>query len=115
MKNLICITCPIGCHLSVEDNNGELKVTGASCARGVEYAKNELTDPRRVITSTVRILNAEYNQIPVKTLLPVPKNDIFNIMNELAKITVTSPVNVGDIIIKDVCNTGIDIVATRSL
>ncbi len=115
MKNLICITCPIGCHLTASDNDGELKVTGASCARGVDYARNELTDPRRVITSTVRILNAEYNQIPVKTLLPVPKNDIFNIMEELSKITLTSPVFIGDIVIKNVCNTGIDIVATRSL
>ncbi len=115
MEKLICITCPIGCHLTVDRSGDEIKVSGASCQRGVEYAKIELTNPRRTITSTVRIENADYNQIPVKTLSPVPKGKIFDVMKILSEVTVKSPVTVGDIIVKNICDTGIDVVATRSL
>ncbi len=115
MKKLICITCPIGCHLTVEDENGDMKVTGATCPRGIDYAKQELTNPTRMITSTVRIKNASYNQIPVKTSAPIPKGKIFDVMSELAKISVVSPVNMGDVLKENICDTGIDIIATRSL
>ncbi len=115
MKKLICITCPKGCHLTVDDATSDLVVSGNECKRGITYAQNELFNPKRVITSTVRINNAIYNQIPVKTKDAVPKDKIFLIMQELKKITLTSPIKTGDVVIENVLNTKVDIVATRDL
>ncbi len=113
-KQLICIACPIGCHLEidVEDN---YKVTGNQCKRGIAYGQKELTNPTRIITSTVIIEKGIYHRLPVKTDGEIPKKKIFDVMKELNKILVTSPIKIGDIIIENVCDTGINIVASRSM
>jgi len=113
-KQLICIACPIGCHLEVDIDN-DYNVTGNQCARGINYGKKELINPTRIITSTVIIKNGIYNRLPVKTDGEVPKNMMFDVIHELNKIIVTSPIKMGDVLIQNVCNTGINIVASRSM
>ncbi|MBE7091637.1 MAG: DUF1667 domain-containing protein [Clostridiales bacterium] len=114
MKELICIVCPKGCHLKVDENN-DYKVTGNSCEKGVDYGKNELINPMRVITSTVKIDGALHKRCPVKTSTSIPKGKMMEIVKELDSITLKSPVNVGDVVIKNVSNTGADIVVTKSM
>lgn len=114
IKKLICIACPIGCHLEIDINNN-LKVTGNQCIRGETYGKKELNNPTRIITSTVIIKKAIHNRLPVKTNGEIPKKLIFDVMDQLNYITITSPIDIGDVIIKNICDTGIDIIATRSM
>lgn len=112
MRELVCIVCPRGCHMKVDE---DLNVTGNSCPRGAQYAKAELTHPTRVVTSTVRLTGARYSRLPVKTSAPVPKELIGKVLAELESVTASAPVKVGDVIIKDVLSTGADVVATREL
>ena len=95
MTSIICITCPKGCRLSVDEENG-YKVTGNGCPRGEIYGKNELQHPVRVITSTVRIEDAAVPRLPVKTDKPLPKEKMFECMHLLDGITAKSPVRIGD-------------------
>lgn len=112
MKELICIVCPRGCHLSIDD---EMNVTGNTCSRGKEYAINELTCPKRVITSTVVIESSILSRLPVKTSNAIPKDLIFDCMKELDNVRVKAPIEIGEVIIKDILGTGVDVVATRSI
>ena len=112
MKELICITCPRGCHLSVDDN---LNVTGNLCPRGAIYAKAELTHPIRMVTSSVVIESTIQKRLPVKTKEPIPKELIFDIMEEINKVKVKAPIKIGDVIIENVLGTGINIVATKNI
>ena len=112
MKELICIVCPRGCHLSVDDN---LNVTGNSCPRGEAYAKAELTHPTRTLTSTVKIVSKNEPRCPVKSNNPLPKELIFKAMEEINHVKISAPVHIGDVIIKDIFNTGVDIVSTKNI
>ncbi len=112
MKELICIICPKGCRLKVDEN---FNVEGNSCIRGVSYAKAELTNPTRMVTSTVLIKNGVINRLPVATSNAIPKDKIMDVMSEINKQKVIAPIYVGDIIIKNVLNLGVDIVATREV
>ncbi len=112
MRELICIVCPRGCHMRVD---GELNVTGNFCPRGAQYAKAELTNPTRVVTSTVRLEGGAYRRCPVKTSVPIPKGLIPELMEELCRISAKAPVDVGDVLASDILGTGADIVATRSI
>ena len=114
MKELICIVCPKGCHLKVDENNG-YAVTGNGCPRGAEYGKAELTNPTRVVTSTVRIQGAALPRCPVKTNGAIPKGMIFDIMKALDEVSLTAPVTVGDVVIENVCGTGVNVVAARTM
>lgn len=114
MKELICIVCPRGCHLKVDEEH-DYAVTGNICPRGEAYGKRELTHPTRVITSTVRCTGGIYPRCPVKTSGPVPKERIFDVVAALDSVTVTAPVRLGQVVVKDVCGTGADFVATRAL
>ncbi len=112
MKELICICCPRGCHLTVDDN---LNVTGNFCPRGEKYGKQEVSNPTRVVTSTVRIANAELPMCPVKTENPIPKGKIFDVMESINNIKVTAPVHLGDVVIENVCGTGVKVISTREM
>lgn len=114
MKEFICIVCPKGCHLKVDENN-DYSVTGNACVRGAEYGKNELINPMRMITSTVKIEGAIHKRCPVKTSASIPKSKMFEVVKELDKITLKSPVNCGDIVIKNVAGTDADIISTKSM
>ena len=112
MKEFTCIVCPRGCRLIVDDN---LNVTGNSCPRGAQYAKDELTNPKRMITSFVRVKNREDTVVSVKTSTSIPKAMIFDVMNEINKVGVNAPTHIGDIVIKNVLGTGADIVITKNI
>lgn len=111
-RDLICIVCPRGCRLHVDK---DLNVTGNFCPRGKAYGQQEVTNPTRVVTSTVRIENAILPLCPVKTNSPIPKGKIFEIMSSINEIKIQAPVHIGDVIIHDICGTGIDLVATRDM
>lgn len=112
MIELICITCPRGCHLKVDEN---LNVTGNMCPRGALYAKAELTHPVRMVTSSVFVDSLVESRLPVKTKDPIPKELIFKVMEEINKVSVKAPIKIGDVIIKDVLGSGVDIVATKNI
>lgn len=113
MTQIICITCPKGCHLQVDEENG-YQVTGNSCPRGEAYGKNELKNPVRTLTSTVRLTGARIPRLPVKSSAPLPKGKIFEVMRLLDDVTAAAPVQCGQALLTDVCGTGVDIVATKS-
>ena len=112
MKEIICITCPKGCHLKVDEET--YAVTGNSCPRGAVYGANELRNPVRVVTSTV-VVEGPQRRLPVKTDRPIPKGKMFEVMDEIAKVRVTAPVSVGQILIANVAGTGGNVVATKAL
>lgn len=115
-QELVCIRCPIGCMMTVTHNpDGSLQVTGNSCKRGEEYAKKELTDPTRIVTSTVRIKGRSNQVLPVKTKEDIPKGKIRACMEDLKQIEVVAPISIGDVILANVAGTGVEIVATKHI
>ena len=114
MKELICIVCPKGCHLTVDEENG-YAVSGNNCPRGEEYGKNEVIAPKRTITSTVKVSGGLYPRLPVKTDKPIPKELIFEAMKLLDAVELTAPVKVGDVVIENVLGTGANFIATRNM
>ena len=122
MKEVIemtCISCPVGCSLTVEyeNKNGKtdesgIKVTGNTCPRGEIYAKNEVIAPKRTVTTTVRLSGG--GTVSVKTDTPAPKGEIFNILKKLKGVEVSAPVKIGQIIYKDICG-GVNIVSTQEV
>jgi len=113
MKELICIVCPRGCHLSVDDTAPEVTVTGNACPRGAEYAVNECLHPVRTVTTTVRVTNREDTMVSVKTRTPVAKEDMARVVALLRKLTVEAPVTVGQIVAENIC--GSTIVVTKNI
>ena len=114
MTNIICITCPKGCHLSVDENN-DYAVTGNACPRGEAYGKNELKNPVRVVTSTVRVEGADIPRLPVKTDRPLPKGKMLECMALLDTITAQAPIQVGTVLAANILDTDVNIVATKTL
>lgn len=115
-KNLTCIRCPIGCQITVTLADGQVTaVEGNSCPRGAEYARNEVTHPMRTVTSTVRIQNGVLPVVSVKTQTDVPKDRIFQVMDEINAVTAVAPVQIGDILKKDLAGTGVALVATKNV
>ncbi len=114
-KELVCIVCPMGCRLTVTKENDNYVVTGNQCPRGKDYGIKELTNPTRVLTTTVKIKNGLLNRIPVKTKEPIPKDKIFECMDVINRIEIEAPVKVGDIVVENVLETGVDVVASRSM
>lgn len=113
MAKIICITCPKGCHLTVDEITFE--VTGNNCPRGAVYGKNEIVAPVRTLTSTVKVVGGEISRCPVRSRSPLPKGKIFDAMGQLREVTLTSPIKIGDVVIENVCDTGVDIIATRNV
>ena len=114
MKELICIVCPRGCHLQVDEDN-DYAVTGNRCPRGAAYGKAELIHPTRTVTSTVRCTGGAHPRCPVKTDQPIPKDKMFDVTAALDAVELTAPVRIGQIVIADVCGTGANVVATRNI
>lgn len=114
MTELICIVCPRGCHLQVDEANG-YAVTGNSCPRGAEYGRQEISDPRRSVTSTVLIEGAMYRRLPVRTDRTVPKADMVKVMDAIKQVRLSAPVKRGDVIIENVAGTGANLIATKDM
>ncbi len=115
-KELICIGCPLGCNLTVEMDGGQVvSVNGNTCKRGDDYARKELTDPRRIVTSTVPVAGGNLPVVSVKTASDIPKGKIRECLCALKGVTLTAPVQIGDVIMENVANTGVDVIATKSI
>ena len=114
MKELVCIVCPKGCRLHVDEENG-YAVTGNSCPRGAEYGHNEIKNPTRVLTSTVKLDGGLYRRCPVKTDRAVPKRLLLDIMHELNNVSLSAPVQAGQVVIANVCGTDANVIVTKNL
>lgn len=115
-KNLICINCPMGCALTVEMEGQEVvSVSGNTCKRGDTYARKEVTNPTRIVTSTVRVAGGEADMVSVKTKEDIPKGKIVECIKALKDVQVQAPVHIGDVIVTDIAGTGVDIVATKNI
>lgn len=111
---LICINCPMGCPLTVSLEDGQVtEVTGNTCKRGEIYAKKEVTNPTRIVTSSVKVEGGAVTRVPVKTREDIPKGKIFECVRALKEISVTSPIHIGDVVLANVAGTGVDIIATK--
>lgn len=115
-KELICIGCPIGCQLQVElENSQVLSVTGNSCKIGKDYARKECTNPTRIVTSSVFVEGGEIGVVSVKTEKDIPKDKIFACIEILKGIVVTAPIKIGDVIVRDIAGTGVNMVASKNV
>ncbi len=115
VKKMTCINCPLGCSLEVSIMGEDIQVSGNKCKRGYEYGINEIKDPRRIITSTIKILDGDRPLVSVKTDREIPKKLIFEAMNIINQSNAIAPVKIGDILIKNILETGANIVATSSV
>ena len=116
-RGLTCIRCPRGCRLTVTLEGEEvLSVEGNACPRGDGYAGKEVSNPTRTVTTTVPVRGcAPRRMVSVKTAGDVPKSLVLDVVRELADVSVDAPVGIGDVILADVCGTGVDVVATRDV
>ncbi len=115
-RHLTCIGCPLGCPLELSIRDGQLcAISGNSCPRGEEYARQEFSDPRRTLCTTVSCPTGLWPRLPVKSTAALPKAEIRTAARVLHGIQVEAPVRLGQIILENVADTGIDVVATRSL
>lgn len=115
-KEIICTVCPRGCHIQVEGEGEKiLSVEGYSCKRGLEYASAEFAHPVRILTTTVKMAGVQSDLLPVRSNQPVPKEKLFDCMEAIRTVQVKLPVKRYDVIIPNICGTGVDIVATKSV
>lgn len=115
-RNLTCIGCPLGCSITVEMEDKEVtKVTGNTCPRGDAYARKEVTNPTRIVTSTVRVSGGSVPMVSCKTKEDIPKSKIFDVTKALESVCVPAPVHIGDILLADVAGTGVPVVATKDI
>ena len=111
-----CITCPRGCTLVVtHDGATVIEVKQAGCKRGADYVKGELTDPRRMVASTVRVNGGLHPLVPVYTSYPFPKPMIFDLLAELRRLEVDAPVSAGQVVLENALGSGIDVIASRHM
>lgn len=116
MKEMICICCPMGCHLQVDDSDkANIKVTGNTCPRGEKYAKDEVTAPKRMVTSVVRVKDGEIAMASVKTSAPIDKTKIFDSLDLLKEVELVAPVKEGDVACKNIFGSGVDFVVTKNV
>lgn len=113
-KEMTCICCPIGCSLAVEKTDQGYTISGNKCPRGKKYAIEEMTEPKRIVTSTVKIKDGIYPVIPIKTSAAIAKEKIFAVMEIISEVEVNAPIKVGDVIVANVADTGVNIIATKN-
>ena len=129
-RKLVCISCPLGCRLTVTwEDETDIEVTGNKCAKGESYAQEEILAPKRVVTATVAVAGRASGgrdaaggpsasgpgRLPVKTSAPLLKEHIPDLLNELYRMEVKPPVGCGEVLLRDIAGTGVDLVATRTL
>ena len=113
-KFLTCIGCPMGCQLTAELQNGAVtSVSGNTCKRGEDYARKECVAPMRTVTGTVRL--ADGRILPVRTAADVPKEKVFDVAAAWGAVHPAAPLAIGDVVIANVCDTGVDVVATKNV
>jgi len=114
IKQLTCIECPKGCKITVDMDGDKINgITGFSCKKGEAYAREEIVDPKRILTSSVLTKGLGLKMIPVRTNKPIPKSELMEAMEEIKKIRLAKPVNAGDVIQKDFIVPGVDLISAR--
>lgn len=115
-KELICISCPIGCRLEIkQDKNGSLAVSGNRCPKGIEYAREEINAPKRIVTTTVALSGENRGRVPVRTDKPLPVEYINSLLQKLHSMQLAHPIDRGSIVIKDYRNSGVDVISSFSV
>lgn len=115
-RHFVCVICPIGCEIDVVHEGSRIvSMEGNKCKKSEEFVRQELVEPMRILTTTVRIRGARWLVIPVRTDRSVPKRLFPRIMRQLRRVELQAPVNMQDVVIKDVAGTGANVVATRSM
>ncbi|HOW37669.1 MAG TPA: DUF1667 domain-containing protein [Candidatus Izemoplasmatales bacterium] len=115
-RQLTCISCPMGCPLTVEMEDGVItNVLGYTCRRGEEYARKEVTNPRRTLTSVIPVLHGEIDMVSVKTRTDIPKAMVRECILALKNLEIEAPVVIGQVIVHDLCGTGVDLIATKAV
>ena len=117
-RELTCIGCPLGCAITVTLEGKDVKdIVGFTCKRGKDYARKEVTNPTRIVTSTVRLVGSKAGErvASCKTAQDIPKGKIFAVVAALKTVTAAAPVRIGDVLLHDVAGTGVDIVATKTI
>lgn len=115
-RELTCIGCPMGCILEVQlDGTEVVKVTGNTCPRGKDYGIKECTNPTRIVTSSVAVENGVETVASVKTERDIPKEKVYDVIRLLKDVTIKAPVNIGDIVMENIFNTGVNIIATKNI
>lgn len=113
-RSLVCVSCPLGCPIEVEIENGQvISVSGNTCKRGDAYARTEVTNPVRSLTTSVKLEGGIHPVVPVKSSGPVPKDRMFDCMKEINGAVMKAPVKIGDVVIENICGLGVDIIATN--
>jgi CxxC motif-containing protein len=111
-----CINCPMSCRLELTEEDGEVVgVTGQQCKVGKSYAEEEFKDPRRVVTTTVPVEGGVLPLLPVRSTAPIPKRMLMDAARDLAGVVVEAPVESGQVIVKDILGTGVDVISSRDL
>jgi CxxC motif-containing protein len=115
-KHVVCVICPIGCEIDVvHDGDKIVSMEGNKCEKAQEFVRQELIEPMRILTTTVRLGGARLPVIPVRTDKPVPKRLFPHILRQLKGIELQAPVNMLDVVVSDVVNTGVNVIATRTM
>src|SRR4030042_6879409 len=115
-KHFVCVVCPIGCEIDVvHDGSKIISTEGNKCEKSEEFVSQELIEPMRILTTTVRIDGSRWPVIPVRTDKPVPKRLFPRIMTQLRRIKLQAPVNMLDVVVSDILDTGANIIATRTM
>lgn len=114
-QQITCIVCPLGCAIEVAEGRDGPAVSGHECSRGEKYALQEASDPRRILTGTIKVTGGWLPRLPVKTTAPIPKKLIPEAARVLAMISAAAPVRCGELIAEDFAGSGADLIATRTL
>jgi len=111
-----CIVCPTGCLIQVKkDEKGDVSFEGYTCKRGLEYAQQEYYEPKRILTTTIRVKNGFLPLVPVRTNKPILKEKLENALNLIANTVVKAPIKMGDILIEKILELDANIIASRDL
>ena len=115
-REMICINCPMGCHMTVDDSDkNNIVILGNNCPRGKTYAVHEVTAPKRMVTGSVRVNGGKITMVSVKTRTAIPKELIFDSLALLKNVTLQAPVRIGDVAVANICGCGVDFVVTKNV
>jgi CxxC motif-containing protein len=115
-RHFVCVVCPIGCEIDVvHDGSKIISMEGNRCEKSVEFVSQELIEPMRILTTTVRIQGSRWRVIPVRSDKAVPKRLFPRVMKQLRRITLQAPVNMLDVVVTDILHTGANVITTRTM
>ncbi len=115
-KEITCIVCPIGCKILVKVDGDQIRnIDRNKCKRGIDYVQNEALNPRRMLTTSVLVNGGKWPLVSVKSSQPIPKEKVFRVLKEMKKTKIKAPIKSGQKILKNVANTGIDLLATKTV